>query len=411
MSLLSLISDLLRNIRQQKLRTVLTIFGIMWGTATLIILLAFGFGFRDQMTTNMRGMGDEIVIVFQNRTTKPFQGYGIGRPIRFREADAWYLQEQVRGIKHIIPEYSRSLVPISYNGKQNSPNVGGVYPIYGEMRNIFPQPGGRWINDRDIQERRRVVFLGDKIKDILFGDEDAVGKTVLINQAAFTVIGVMEPKTQNSSYTSRDESRTFIPATTFSTMFGTDRIANIIYTPLDITLAAQVREDVRIALARRHLFDPTDVDAVGIWDTTEYWEFMHYFFVGLNGFFAMIGLFTLAVGGIGVANIMFVVVQERMKEIGIRRSIGATRRNILSQFFAETLLLVSMGAITGYLLGWLIVQAMQHIPIKEFVGTPQFTPVVGLVAFAVLALVGLASGLLPALRASRLNIIDCLRSS
>lgn len=411
MSLISLLYDLLRNIKQQKIRTTLTVFGIMWGTATLIILLAFGFGFKDQMSTNMRGMGDEIVILFQNRTTKPFDGYGIGRPIRFRESDAWFLRDQVSGIKQITPEYNRNMVPLVFNDRMNSANVGGVYPIYGDMRNIFPQEGGRWINERDIEERRRVIFLGNKLKELLFGDEEAVGKTVMLNHTAFTVIGVMEPKTQNSSYNVRDESRTFIPATTFSTMFGTNHVAFIIYTPISITEAADVREAVRSALARKHRFDPTDTDAVGMWDTTEFWEFVHYFFLGLNGFFGMIGLFTLAVGGIGVANIMFVVVQERMKEIGIRRSIGATRANILSQFLLETILLVSIGALAGYLLGWMVVQGMQHIPIKEFVGTPQFTPVVGLVAFVVLALVGLAAGLLPAMRASKLNIIDCLRSS
>lgn len=410
MSFFSLITDLIRNINQQRLRTFLTVFGIMWGTATIIILLAFGFGFRDQMSLNMRGMGDEIVILFQNKTTKPFEGYGIGRDIRFREADAWYLRDNVQGIKEVTPEYASWNIPFRYGDRTNSPNLTGVYPVYNQMRNIFPQEGGRWLNERDVEERRRVVFLGNKLKEILFEDEDAVGKQVFIRDTPFTVIGVMQPKTQNSSYGSRDENRSFIPATTYSTIFGTDFVNYIIYTADDPLLSKQVRDDVRTALARRHRFDPADTDAVGIWDTTEFWEFIHYFFLGLNGFFGMIGMFTLAVGGIGVANIMFVVVQERMKEIGIRRSIGATRANIMSQFFAETLLLVSIGALLGYMIGWVIVEAMQHIPIKDFTGTPVFSPLVGLIAFSVLAIIGFTAGLLPALRASRLNIIDCLRS-
>lgn len=410
MSFFSLFADLFRNISQQRLRTFLTVFGIMWGTATIIVLLAFGFGFKDQMSINMRGMGDQIVILFQSRTTKPFEGYGAGRQIRFREADAWYLQEQVQGIKDITPEYSTFGRQFRVGERAYTPNITGIYPIYGEMRNIFPQEGGRWISDRDVEEKRRVIFLGNKLKEFLFPDEEAIGRQVLVGEVPFTVIGIMEPKIQNSSYNTRDENRAFIPATTYSTMYGTEHVTYIIYTPTDPTLAAHVRTDVREALARRHRFDPTDQDAVMIWDTSDFWEFFYYFFLGLNGFFGMIGMFTLAVGGIGVANIMFVVVQERIKEIGIRRSIGATRRNIMFQFLTESLMLVMIGAALGYAIGYGIVEAMQFIPIKEFTGTPVFSPTVGLIAFVVLAIIGFVAGILPAIRASRLNIIDCLRS-
>lgn len=132
-------------------------------------------------------------------------------------------------------------------------------------------------------------------------------------------------------------------------------------------------------------------------------------FLGINGFLGLIGFFTLAVGGIGVANIMFVVVQERMKEIGIRRSVGAKDYHIMGQFFLEAFVIVGLGASLGYLIGYGLVQAMQNIPIKEFVGTPYFSPQVGLIAFAVLGFVGFAAGLLPAWRAAKLNVVDCLR--
>ncbi|MEX2640250.1 MAG: ABC transporter permease [Balneolales bacterium] len=409
MSFFSLIADLLRNLSQQKLRTFLTIFGIMWGTATVIILLAFGFGLRDHNILQMRGMGDEIVILFQGRTTKAYQGYGVGRPIEFRENDAWLIRDQVRGIGDITPESTRYL-DIRYGDKKRSTNLTGIYPVYGHMRNIFPDKGGRWINQPDVDDRRRSVFLGNGLKDLIFGDEEAIGKQVLIGDTPFTVIGVMVPKTQNSSYNQRDEDRAFIPATTFSTMFGTDRINYIIYTPASPVISKQVQADVNDVLSRRHRYDPDDEDAVNFWDTNDFWSFMYYFFLGFNLFLGIIGSFTLAVGGIGVANIMFVVVQERMKEIGIRRSAGAKRRTILAQFFTETFLIIGMGAALGYAIGWVVVQAMQHIPIREYVGTPQFSPEVGLIVFAVLALIGFSAGLLPAWRASRLNIIDCLRN-
>lgn len=408
--MLNLIVDFIRNVNQQRLRTFLTIFGIMWGTATLIILLAFGMGFRDQTTLNMRGMGDQIVIIFNGSTSKNFDGYGLGRRIQMRESDASYLKTQVPGIDEIGAEYSRWNSTLVYGSRQNTPNVAGVFENYGDMRNIFPQQGGRWISPLDIEERRRVVFLGNGLSDLLFEGEDPIGKTVMIGQSPFTVIGVLQPKTQNSSYSARDEDRAFIPATTFSAMYGTDRVNNLIYSVKNPTESDQIREEVRTALAKKHRFDPSDQDAVGIWDTNEFWEFMYYFFLGFNAFLGIIGFFTLAVGGIGVANIMFVVVQERMKEIGIRRSVGAKRRNIMIQFFSETFMIVGFGAFLGYAIGWGLVELMQNIPIKDFVGAPIFSPIVGVIALVVLALIGLVAGFLPAVRASRLNIIECLRT-
>jgi len=408
MSLSSLLTDLYRNLSSQKLRSFLTIFGIMWGTATLILLLAFGMGFRDQTVLNMRGMGDQIAIVWGGQTTKAFEGYGVGRPIRLRVADAWMLQDEIPDLEIALPEFNRTFT-VSNGDRRRSTQVGGVYKEYSDLRNIYESEGGRWINDRDLSERRRVVFLGNQLAENLFGDEDPIGKYVMLNQTPFIVIGVMQSKIQNSSYSQRDYDRAFIPATTFSAMTGTDLVSNILYVPKDPQLAPAVMDQVYEVMGRKYRFDPTDRDAIGIWDTNEFWAFVNILFYGINGFLGLIGFFTLAVGGIGVANIMFVAVQERMMEIGVRRASGARRHHIMIQFFLETFLIIGLGAAAGYLTGWLLVEATQNIPIKEFVGAPHFSPEVGLLAFIVLGIVGFASGLLPAWRASRLNIIDCIR--
>lgn len=408
MTLLNHITELFRNLNQQRLRSFLTIFGIMWGTATLILLLAFGMGFRDQTVLNMRGMGDQLAIMFPGQTTKAFEGYGIGRPIRYREADAELLEDQIADIDVASPEYMRG-IDISNGDKRRNSQVGGVYPVYQDLRNMFEEPGGRWLNENDIKERRRVIFLGNRLAENLFGDEDPVGKQVFVRDTPFTVIGVLQDKIQNNSYSQRDMDRSFIPATTFSAMMGTDLINNILYVPKDPALAKQVQDQVYEVMGRKHRFDPEDRDALGIWDTNEFWEFINVIFLGINGFLGLIGFFTLAVGGIGVANIMFVVVQERMKEIGIRRSVGAKRHHIMGQFFVETFMIIGMGAAAGYGIGWVLVEATQNLPIKEFVGAPYFSPQVGLIAFAVLGFVGFAAGLLPAWRASRLDIVECLR--
>lgn len=408
MSFSSLIADLYRNLSSQKLRSFLTIFGIMWGTATLILLLAFGMGFRDQTVLNMRGMGDQIAIVWGGQTTKAYEGYGIGRPIRLREADAWMLQNEISDIEIALPEYSRNFT-VSNSDRRRDTQVGGVYTEYSNLRNIYEQQGGRWINERDISDRRRVVFLGNQLAENLFGEEDPIGQYVMLNQTPFIVIGVMQSKVQNSSYSQRDHDRAFIPATTFSAMTGTDMVNNILYVPKDPQFAPAVMDQVYEVMGRKYQFDSSDRDAIAIWDTNEFWAFVDVLFYGINGFLGLIGFFTLAVGGIGVANIMFVVVQERMMEIGVRRSAGARRHHIMIQFFMETFMIVGVGAAAGYLTGWLLVEATQNIPIKEFVGAPHFSPEVGILAFVVLGIVGFASGLLPAWRASRLNIIDCIR--
>lgn len=407
MNIFNYFGDLFRNLNQQRLRSFLTIFGIMWGTATLILLLAFGWGFRDQTVLNMRGMGDQLVILFPGQTTKSFEGYGVGRPIRLREADARLLESQIAEIDIATPEYSRNL-PVTHGVKRRNSSVGGVYPVYQDLRNIFAQPGGRWLNERDLKERRRVIFLGNRLAENLFGEEDPVGKRVMVLNTPYTVIGVMTEKIQNSSYNQQDRDRSFIPATTFSAIMGTDLVNNLLYTVKDPSMSGAVRSQVYEVMGNRHKFHAADTDALGIWDTNEFWSFINVMFLGINGFLGLIGFFTLAVGGIGVANIMFVIVQERMKEIGIRRSVGARRYHIMGQFFTETFAVITIGAAAGYGIGWLLVQLTQNLPIKDFVGAPYFAPQVGLVAFVVLALVGLAAGFLPAWRASRLEITECL---
>lgn len=408
MSFFSMITELYRNLSEQRLRSFLTLFGIMWGTATLILLLAFGAGFRDQTVLNMRGMGDQLAIVFSGTTTKPFEGYGIGRRIRFTEEDARLLEDQIPAIDVATPEYNQFMEVSNGKNKRNS-SVTGVKPVYGEIRNIFPAEGGRWLNERDVEERRRVIFLGNRLAQNLFKEENPVGKRVMAANTVFTVIGVMQEKNQNSSYNQQDRDRSFIPTSTYSVVMSTDQINNIVYVPKDPETAPAVIDQVYEVLGKKYRFDPSDKDAIGIWDTNEFWAFTKVMFLGINGFLGLIGFFTLAVGGIGVANIMFVVVQERMKEIGIRRSVGAKRHHILGQFFLETFVIIGLGAAAGYTIGWLLVQATQNIPIKDFVGAPYFSPEVGLIAFIVLALVGLAAGFMPALRASHLNVVECLR--
>jgi putative ABC transport system permease protein len=409
-NLLTTLSEFIRDLRAQKLRTALTIFGIVWGTVAIVVLLAFGMGFKRQLSANMHGIGESISIMFPGSTTKPFEGFGIGRGISFIEDDARLLATQLPDIEHISPEYAMNDAQLRVAENIIGTSIAGIYPIYGEMRNIIPEAGGRFVDDPDMRDRRRVVFIGDEVKRLLFGEQEAIGKLIYLGQVPFTVIGVMQKKTQPSSYNRRDQDRVFIPASTFASVYGATRINNIIFTPRDPMRSEETGQRVREILGRRYKFDPTDRDAVFIWDTAEFDKFITVFFLAFNIFMGLIGSFTLAVGGIGVANIMYIVVQERIREIGVRRAVGAKRTNILIQFFMETMFIIVLGSSVGFSIAVGITKAMQFIPIKDFVGTPEISVQVALATMVVLGAVGFAAGIMPARRAANLNIVDCLRA-
>ncbi|MGA9119665.1 MAG: ABC transporter permease [Bacteroidota bacterium] len=409
-SLRTTLEEFLRDLRAQKLRTFLTVFGIIWGTVAIIVLLAFGMGFKKQLAINMHGIGERVAIMFPGRTSKAFEGFGVGRPITFIEDDARLLQAQIKDIGMISPEYASSGTAIRVGDNIINTSVGGVYPIYSEMRNVVPQPGGRFIDDLDMRERRRVTLIGDEVKKLLFGESEALGKTIYIGRVPFQVVGVMVKKRQNSSYNRRDQDRVFIPASTFASVFGATHLRNIIFTPANPTRAEETSSQVREVLGRRYKFDPEDKDAVWIWDTSEFDKFLFYFFLAFNIFMGLIGSFTLGVAGIGVANIMYIVVQDRIKEIGVKRAVGARKHEIMAQFFAESFFIILIGSSIGSLIAVGLTKLLQYMPIKDEVGTPQISWEVMVATAAVLAIVGLSAGLFPARRAANLNVVDCLRT-
>ncbi len=406
----TIIAEFVCDLRAQKLRTFLTIFGIVWGTVAIIVLLAFGMGFKRQLGINMHGIGESITIMFPGRTTMAYEGFNAGRTIRLTEDDVRLLKTQVRSIASISPEYSAQGIPVRVGENIINTLVAGVVPEYADMRNIIPEQGGRFINELDVRDRKRVALIGNKVKELLFGEGDAIGRIVYLGAVPFTVVGVMQKKTQNSSYNRRDEDRVFIPSSTFASVYGAPYLNNIIYRPVDPTRSDETGDEVRAVLGKRYKFNPDDTDAIWIWDTTRFDKFLFYFFLAFNIFMGVIGSFTLGVGGIGVANIMYIVVQERIKEIGIKRAVGATKKNIMFQFFMETFFIIALGSVIGFLIAIGITQALQFIPIKEFVGTPEISLEVALATMTVLVLVGLAAGFLPARRAATLDVVECLRS-
>ena len=222
------ITQLLQDFKAYKMRFLLVIFGVLWGTTAIVLNMAFGVGIMLQVEKGLRGLGVHIGILWPGQTSVPYKGLGIGRNIRFVPEDAELLEERIDIIEMASPEYIHWNQSIRYGELLRKAKVCGVNPSYGMMRSIEPDKG-RFLNKLDIEKRRRVIFLGDEEKEKVFGDEEAVGKRVLLNGIPFTVIGVMKKKIQNNSYSGSDENTVFIPYTTFKTMFGWLYINNMVY--------------------------------------------------------------------------------------------------------------------------------------------------------------------------------------
>ena len=396
-----------RDLWSQKLRTFLTTFGIIWGTVAVSLLLAFGNGLHRQMIKSVAGLGDRIVIAWPMRTSMTYEGLGKGRRMRMMEEDIEFLEAHVPLIDGISSEYSDSLIA-RYGDRQRSVSVSGVSPSYGAMRNMIPAVGGRFINDLDVSQRRRVVFVGNELADDLFGTQEAVGETVMIHSSPFLVIGVLVPKDQDSSYSGRDHSKMIIPQSTFRALTGQKYVDNFIYKAPSPDLNETLNEEVRTALSGRLRFHPDDDQAIQVWDTSEMFVFMDAFMLGFQIFLGIMGVLTLVVGGIGVSNIMNVVVEERTREIGIKMALGARGRAVLGQFMLETMFLTAIGGAIGLAISLGICMAFPT-DLEEFVGLPTLSPGLAILTASILGLVGLVAGYFPAREASRLDPVIAMK--
>ena len=302
--------QLLRDFRSQKLRTLLTIFGITWGTVAVSLLLAFGTGLKKQLIKSAAGLGDRIVIAWPGLTSMPFEGLGKGRRIRLTEEDIETVRREAVFLKAISSEYSDTM-RVHYGLKTFPVDVSGVSPEFGTMRNLIPQPGGRFINPLDVEKSRRVLFLGDKFAEDVFGKDDPVGKTVEMGGSPFLVVGVLMKKDQDSSYNGRDNGMAWIPGSTFRALTGKKYVSNFVYQATTAMDNKKLSDSVLGVLAHRLRFDPTDKEALGLWDTSEQFKFFEVFMLSFTLFLGIVGSLTLVVGGIGVSNIMNVGVEER----------------------------------------------------------------------------------------------------
>jgi len=410
---LALVLRLFRaDLGHQTKRIVLTVLAIAWGTISIVLLLSFGEGLKNSLSKGSRGMGQNVAVVWPGATTRPFMGLPSGRPVPIKEEDPALLRSRIPEIELLSVEFAK-YAAIAVGTKSVNSRLRGVDPEFGEMRNIHPQPGGRFLNERDMAEKRRVVFLGEELAKDLFGTEDVVGKTVQINQSTFLVVGVAQKKIQMGMYNGPDRNQSCIPAPTFKSAYTDARIENLVYRPVSPELGDTAKAQLYRVMGAKYHFDPEDTRSLGIWDTREMQRINYNVGLGIQIFLGIIGALTLFVGGMGVANIMFAVVKERTREIGVKMALGAKERQVMLPFMLEALLMTVLGGILGTMLSLGIIGTIAALPLKgeafEFLGRPTFSPAIAIATAMVLGTIGSLAGFFPAKHASSVNPAVSLR--
>jgi putative ABC transport system permease protein len=403
----------LRDLKKQRKRITLTIMAIAWGTISIILLLAFGEGVKRGLSKAQHGMGQDLIVMWGGQTSLPFQGLAKGRRISFLDEDIDLLKQRVPEIEAISGEYDRWGVSLTYRKNTVSEHVTGVSPSFLDMRAHFPQLGGRFIDDPDMQQKRRVVFLGNKLKERLFGTEEAVGKSIILNNIPFTVIGVMIEKIQMGMYGGPDADKATIPITTFKAIFGDKYLDEVIYKPKDASQIEEVKKKVAEVMGAKYQFDPQDKQAMWIWDVIEGQKVFDKVLLGFQIFLGIIGGMTLLIAGVGVANIMYVAVKERTREIGIKMALGAKRIQIMSQFLLESVLIAILGGVIGIIFSVIIVKIWGAIPMKaewmQWLGKPTISWQIGVITAIILGTIGILSGIFPSRKAASVNPVESLR--
>ncbi len=417
MPLVEIFKQTLTALWENKLRSFLTMFGIVWGITSVIVLVGLGIGFNQDQKQRLRTIGTDIAIYFGGKTGAQAGGYAAGRDIRLTIGDAIAIQERATLVKTVSPELRRTVSEVSqWNAASRA--VRGVWPEYQRFRSLEVEQG-RLMSAQDEANGERVILLGSDANRQLYPGKPVIGQTLMVNGYNYTVIGVLKKKKQNGSYGSGpDNSQLFVPFSSMSRDMPLPEkpgivqgmVSNIVIEPVSSGLHEEAVRQVNRILAERHHFDPDDKEALWVWDTLQGAKFTERIFGVMTLFFGAVALLTLALGGIGVMNIMLVAVTERTREIGVRKALGATARDIRRQFLVESAIITVVSGVAGLMAGIGICLALQLLPMPDFIPHPAISPTAIIASLTTLTLITLFAGTYPALRAANLSPMECLRT-
>lgn len=398
-------------------RSLLTMASLAWGVACFVILYSYGEGFGYALRTSFQAVGQDLVLVFGGQTSAQAGGERSGREIKLDLTDAELIRDNVPLVAAVSAEVMLRDAIVVHGYRQQNMSVRAVEVPYGKIRNMT-MSSGRWISTEDYQNKERVAILGAKAAQKLFGEAPPDGEIVSINGLQFQIVGELLSKTQISNYNTPDNECVFIPLSTAALLHDIKHPDDLVWMPANPLFRQQAVKDVRALLARVHNFAPTDERAAQMIVFNEFMRIIDTMSTALQVLLGLIGALTLAIGGIGLANIMLVSVTQRTREIGVLKSLGATRGAIRFQFLAEAMAIVTAGGLIGVLIGWGVTAGIQTLPLlgpifKDTTGTGDIhlhvTRFAVIASTTVLEAIGLFAGLLPALKASRLDPIEALR--
>jgi putative ABC transport system permease protein len=403
-------------LKRSRVRSVLTMLGIVWGIAAVTLLISYGAGFRAVLVHAFFAFGRGAVVCWPQQTSEQPGGQRAGKVVKFEQEDVDLIRSNASLVKYACLE-SVKFRGIAYNDALADTAIRGVCPQYGEMRNEVPREG-RWITPADIVERRRVVFLGERLCHKLFKGRPALGEDVRIDGVRFTVIGVMDRKMQMSNYFTSDDESAFIPYSAAGDLWDTKYGSVLVFEPVAPQFEKAAMAQVREVVANRQQFSPTDEKAIQMFGREEFRPVIDGITIGLEVLLMFIGALTLGIGGVGLMNIMLVSVDERIREIGIRRALGARRRHIQMQFLSEAMVLALAGGAIGIGISYLIALCVGTLPLlgglfEDTSGKSDIHLAISgqtvLLSTMILMFVGTLSAWVPARRAARMDPVEALR--
>lgn len=404
--------QIFRTLWAHKLRSFLTMFGIAWGVGSLLLLVGLGEGFRSGNKRGLNEYGENIMFLYPGRAPQVAGNMSSARYYHLTYQDYADISREAPHVRAATPVLVRTDVHAVSEFANANGEVTGVEPQYNGIR-YLPLKQGRWLNDEDESQTRNVIVLGDEMTKNLFPGRPAVGSTVLLNGLSFEVVGTLKRVGRGDDNSTN--MRGYIPYQVMNTYFRLkgeiepNAISLINFQP---TVAADHKialEEVHKIVARNHGFDYRDPDAFEGWDTVQQAEMMGMIFDAMNMFLGTVGLVTLALGAIGVINIMLVAVSERTREIGLRKALGATNRSILFQFFMEGVLLTLLSGLTGMAVAAALMAGLGTLQGPEGFDPPKLVPSTATLAIVCLSLAGVVAGLYPARKAAMLEPVEALR--